>query len=165
MKTHWKILVRIVGVASILLAVGGILYNIMYFTALFGEPITNEQPYFHVAYYTMVSICLAFYATLIWLGYSFIKLNLKYWYIYPLVFILEFIYFYGVGMLWQLENQSIASSVAAATGVANGGLVLQFFTGIFVWGPLLLFFAWLSIRNNGANKTPQPTQKNSAAEL
>ena len=152
MKTYWKVIVRIVGVASIFIAVGGIAYNVVYFTALIGASEVNEHPYFHAAYYTMVAICFLFYVTIIWFGISFIKLKLKYWYIYALLFVVEYLYFSSIGYFWAIENEAISSSIAAATGVANGGLVLQFFSGIFIWGPILIFLAWLSNRNNRANK-------------
>lgn len=51
----------------------------------------------------------------------------------------EIVYFFSLGMLWLAP--SMGMSVAAATGVANGGLMAQFLILFPLWAPLLAFWA------------------------
>jgi hypothetical protein len=55
------------------------------------------------------------------------------------VLLFEVIYFLSVSLLWTRLTSGM--SVAAATGVANGGLMVQFVILFPLWGPLVLWWA------------------------
>ena len=118
---------RGIGIVSILLAALGLLYNGVYFFADFGS-ITKDLPYFHQAFYALSAISILCYAFLIASGIQFIRLKTRA--VWPFV-VFEVIFFFAVGLLWLLP--SIGPSIAAATGVAIGGMMFQ---------GLLLFPIW-----------------------
>lgn len=132
---------RIVAFTSILMAVLGVCYTLSYFIALYSEPFDTEAPYFREAYYTMVAICLSFYALLFFLGFQFWRLKTEYRFWFLGTVVAEIAYFFALGHLWRLDDERIALSIAAATGVANGGLVAQGVTLFPIWAALIVFWA------------------------
>lgn len=89
----------------------------------------------------MLSICLAFYALLAFFGVQFwqLKTRLRFWFLGLLI--AEVAYVFSLGFLWRLDQEQIAMSIAAATGVANGGLVAQGITLFPIWGAIIVFWA------------------------
>ena len=53
-----------------------------------------------------------------------------------LVLLFEVCYFFAVGFFWM--EPTIGQSIAAATGVANGGMMAQFLILFPIWAPILL---------------------------
>ena len=139
---NWPIItIRIVGVVCILLAISGYWYTYSTFVALKDQPLDPESPYFKNAYFIMASVCLVFYTLLLILGSQFLLLILKYKYIFIGLLIVEILYFLSIGLIWRIDNQQIISSIASATGVANGGLMFQVITGFILWAPILLLWS------------------------
>ena len=133
-----SISIRAVGVACILLAIAGYWYTYSYYMAMKLEPFDIETPYFKESYLIMVGICLLFYTALAFFGSQFVMLIIKYKNVFFLLLVVEVTYFMSIGFLWRLENQELAKSIGAATGVANGGLMYQVLTGFIIWAPILL---------------------------
>lgn len=99
----------------------------------------QDTPYFYPAFYIMSAICMGCYALLTIFGVQFIRGRAFHvgWFTTLLLF--EIVYFFSLGMLWLAP--SIGMSIAAATGVANGGLMAQFLIFFPLWAPLLAFWA------------------------
>lgn len=89
----------------------------------------------------MLSICLAFYGLLAFFGVQFwqLKTRLRYWFLGLLIS--EIAYFVSIGFLWRLDDEEIAMSIAAATGIANGGLMAQGMTLFPIWATIIVFWA------------------------
>jgi hypothetical protein len=144
-----KVALRIVGTTGLVLSAYGVYYTLSYLTVLHSEPPGAETPYFREAYYPMFSICLAFYALLAFFGAQFLQLKtrLRFWFLGLLI--LELGYFFSVGFLWRLNDEKIALSIAAATGVANGGLVAQGITLFPIWAAIIVFWAHSNSSSSG----------------
>ena len=128
---------RLVGVALVIFAGLGLWYN---GTTMFTDfPADPSTPYFRHAFYAMSAICVACYFTLLFVGLQFIRLKSSLVRLFIGVVIFEVVYTFGVGLFWT--GSGLGLSIAAATGVANGGLMLQFLTLFPIWGPLLARWA------------------------
>lgn len=142
---------RILASACYLMAALGIFYTlgVGYFVALGPAHVDADTPHFQQAYFTMVSICLAFYVLLIYFGVQFWRLRTetRFWFLGFLI--AELAYFLVVGALWRLEDERVALSIAAATGLANGGLVVQGTSLFPVWATAVVFWAHSSKRVTG----------------
>jgi hypothetical protein len=132
-------LLRCIGIASILLAAFGLLYNAMFILPEFFLGFEKQaNPYFYPAFYTMSAICVACYVLLLTLGIQFVRLNVSNLGLFVFLFLFEIIYIKVVFILWS--QPTIGMSVAEATGVANGGLVPQGWTLFPIWAvPTLLW--------------------------
>jgi hypothetical protein len=124
-------------------------YTLSYLAVLYSEPAGTETPYFHEAYYSMLSVCLIFYGLLLFFGIQFLRLNtrLRFWFLGLLV--LEIASVFSLGLLWRLDNEEIARSIAAATGVATGGLVAQGLTLFPLWAAIIVFWAHSNSSSSG----------------
>ncbi len=127
-----NVFLRSIGIASIFLAALGFLYNAMFilpeFFLGFDEP---AGLYFYSAFYIMSAICIACYALLLTLGIQFVRLNTSNLGLFVFLFLFEIIYIKVVFILWN--QPTFGMSVAEATGVANGGLMLQRWTLFPLW--------------------------------
>ncbi len=134
------ILIRFVGMACVLMAGGGFFYNYKSYFSSRSEPFDPNIPYFKISYYSMLAVCLAFYTALLVFGVQFLFLITKYKDIFIVLLATEVLYFIIIRMLWRIKNDSIARSISAATGIANGGLLLQLISGFLLWAPILVIW-------------------------
>jgi|APTNR8051073442_1049403.scaffolds.fasta_scaffold01614_9 hypothetical protein len=139
-----KIIFRVIGAIAILCAALGLYYSASSLATSFSGAFTafesrHDTPYFYPAFYIMSAICIGCYALLIIFGVQFIRGRAFHvgWFTSLLTF--EIVYFFSLAMLWLAP--SIGMSVAAATGVANGGLMAQFLILFPLWAPPLAFWA------------------------
>jgi len=150
-----NVLLRSIGVASILLAALGLLYNAMFTLPEFflgtDEPV---GPYFYPAFYTMSAICVACYVLLLTLGIQFFRLNTSNLGLFVFLFLFEIIYMKIVFILWN--QPIIGMSVAEATGVANGGLMLQRWILFPLWAVPAVLWARHKLTNHGRDGCCQP---------
>ncbi|MHC4443355.1 MAG: hypothetical protein ACYTF1_17225 [Planctomycetota bacterium] len=128
---------RFIGVALIIFVGLGLWYNGTVMLTKF--PADPSTPYFSHAFYIMLAICIACYLTLLFIGLQFIRLKSSLLRLFIGVMIFEVVYFFAVGFLWL--SPGLGSSVATASGVANGGLMFQFLTLFPLWGPFLASWA------------------------
>lgn len=135
---------RFVGGALVVFAGLGFWYNGSSLFASF--PPDPSTPYFSHAFYTMSAICLACYLTLLVIGVQFIRLNSSLLRLFIGVMVFEVVYFFILASFWMTPG--IGMSVAAATGVANGGLMFQFITLFPLWGSLLARWAKIVIETS-----------------
>jgi hypothetical protein len=105
------------------------------------QPFDSEIPHFKEVYLVMIAVCLLFYTALAAFGAQFLMMVIKYKNLFYVLLVAEVLYFISLGFLWRLENQALAKSIGAATGVANGGLVFQAVTGFIIWAPLVMQWA------------------------
>ena len=148
-----KISVKVVGIVAVLVAILGLIYNGMtLFSAQSGafSDLIKQQNLsrFYQAFYAMSVICIACYLLIIACGIALIQSRLNWSIILSGVLIFEVIYLLSIGLLWSRLDSSM--SVAAATGVANGGLMFQVFILFPIWAPLILKWAKKKI----AQETP-----------
>jgi hypothetical protein len=139
----------VVGSTSILMALVGLWYNSSSLLA-HSQDLTEEldTPYFNLAYFTMSAVCIVCYIALFACGVQFIRLRTGHLLFFAALLGFEVVYFFSIGFLWLVPG--IGMSVAAATGVANGGLSLQALTLFPLWAPLLA--AWAARRMSNANE-------------
>lgn len=151
MKRNIKASLIILGVASIICAALGILYNMSTLWAnLSGafQKLTKKENllYFNQSFYAMSAICVTFYLLLLFCGIYFLKLQIKFVSLFITILICEVIYFFSLGFIgWNLKG--ISHSIAAASGIANGGLMAQFVILFPLWGTILALWARNSIQN------------------
>lgn len=146
-----KNILRLIGAIAIICAAFGLYYNgssiVVSFSGAFTEGESrHDTPYFYPAFYIMSAICILCYSLLIVFGVQFIRgraFRVE-WFITLVLF--EIVYFFSIGMLWLVPG--IGMSVAAATGVANGGLMVQFLILFPLWAPLLAFWAQRRLRDS-----------------
>lgn len=135
-----RIAMIVVGTVSIVAAVMGLWCN---FTTLFTDfsGIVKEQniPYFYPAFYTMSYICIVCYACLLICGVQFLRLRTNLFKLFVGIIIFEVLYFFSVFALCMILQ--IGTSVAAAVGVAFGGMSLQKLTLFPLWAPFLAGWA------------------------
>jgi len=134
----------IVGIFSILMASLGLMYNLDSITADFSTVITelqaeNDMQYFYTAFYTMTSICVFIYILLFISGIQLIRGYTLFSYVLLGIVIFEVVYYFILGQLWL--HPDYGTSIAAATGVANGGLMIQVFTLFPLWAPILAIWS------------------------
>jgi hypothetical protein len=133
-----------VGVVSAVLALAGFWYNFTSISADFSHMLPQiDAPYFYQAFYTMSAICLACYCLLLYIGVQLIRSKTNMVTLLTLLLLAEVLYFFAVGSLWMMPEYGM--SIAAATGVANGGLMFQAFTLFPLWAPAVAFFASRSL--------------------
>jgi len=139
-----RIVLRFIGIASVLAAVMGLLYNS---ASLFGVAtgaidqvaIDFDAPYLHAAFYVMSSICVLFYLLLLVCGVQFVRLRTGLWWLFTAVLVLEVIFHFAVNWAWS--HRTLGGSIAAATGISSGGLMFQFWTLFPLWAPVTVWFA------------------------
>jgi hypothetical protein len=134
----------VLAIITITCAVLGIAYNAGSLTHLIGRDgereLTRLTP-FALAFWGMTGICLACYGALIFGGLQLLRGRSQALFLLAGVWLFEILYFVIVAASWLLPE--VGLSIAAATGVANGGLMLQFVILLPLWGPLLaLWLGW-----------------------
>lgn len=125
-----KISVIAVGCVGILSALAGFYYNALTlsvaldggFSRVAGD---GETPYFYPAFYLMSAICVVCFLALLVVSIDLCRARLRWSRFFTRVVIFELIYFFSLGSLWAIAGlvPQIGLSIAAATGVACGGLI------------------------------------------
>ena len=129
---------------TILCCLIGLYYNISGLKAVIskghGQPEEIEAaPFIWPAFYTMSAICIAFYLCLIGFSIDLIGGSSRAVVPFAIVMFLEAVYLVGVGALWK--HPTIGYSFACASGIANGGLMVQFIIALPLWAPFILWMA------------------------
>ena len=150
---------RITGIACIVLAALGILYNAASIWGYLGAGLDKRDPDFRLAYWAMSSFCMACYVTLICIGIQLYRLRTRWCYGLTALMAAEFAYNIFIHALWQ---SPLGPSVAAATGIANGGMSIQLFAFLFpIWGPVVSIRAHRTIISVNGSRASQtgPTRR------
>ena len=143
-----RFVLRIVGVAVVACSAFGLLYNAFtLFRAASGSleaPILESAPYRYQAFYLLSLLCVASYIALLISGIQFIRLSFSFFWLFAVALAVEVGLFWLTGRLWL--HPKYGMSIAAATGIAEGGLFPQLYTYLPLWAPILVLLAWLSLR-------------------
>jgi glucan phosphoethanolaminetransferase (alkaline phosphatase superfamily) len=139
-----------VGVVGGLAAVLGLLYNFTSLTAVLngGPSDLVEQhglTYFYPAFYVMSCICIACYILLLLCVADLLRVRFRRLWLFTGVLVFEVVYFFSVGMSWLIP--SVGMSIGAATGVANGGLTVQFLILFPLWAPIVVWWARMKLEH------------------
>jgi hypothetical protein len=143
-----RIALRTVGVVVLACAAFGLLYNgVSFYAVTTGalETVQNEKPmpYLYQAFYVLSAVCVACYIALAVCGVQFLRLSTSLIWLFVGVLAVEIIMWFATGRLWLHPNYGL--SVAAATGISQGGLVPQFFILLPLWAPVLVWLARRSL--------------------
>ena len=95
-----------------------------------------DVPHFYPAFTIMSTISVICYGVLLVVGIDLLRSRLRWTRLIALVFLFEALYLIATGALWL--EPTYGKSIAAATGVANGGLMAQFLILLPFWGPIVL---------------------------
>jgi hypothetical protein len=150
-----RVLVRTVGWLAIALGIVGLWYNLSGLPRfLRGVEFDPEAPYFLHAYLVMSLTCVACYVLLIRFGIQFVRHDLRHTEAFRQLMVFEVLYFLSIGLLWLLPDK-IGMSIAAATGVANGGLMFQAFLLFPFWSPAAISKARKDVEKHSSNNTSE----------
>jgi hypothetical protein len=103
-----------------------------------------DQGDFYRAFWAMSAVCVICYIVLLICSVNLVLLRLGWSRPFIAVVLFEVVYFTGVAALSL--HPVIGRSVAAATGVANGGLTVQLMILFPFWAPLILLWAQWRLR-------------------
>jgi glucan phosphoethanolaminetransferase (alkaline phosphatase superfamily) len=146
-----KIFLIVLGVVSVISAAFGLFYNMTTLWANHSgafEELTRKENliYFHQAFYAMSAFCIISYLLLFFFGIAFLKSKTRYVSFFVALLVSEVIYFFLIGSVgWGLKRAG--HSIAAASGVANGGLMAQFIILFPIWGSIIALWAKKTIQN------------------
>jgi len=137
-----------IGIVTMLCALFGLFYNAQGIAvSLSGgfEGLVREHKmtHFYAAFYAMSAICVVCYLILFWGGYQLARRRFSVSWLLISAWLFEIVYFLVIGLTWRIPD--VGGSIAGATGVANGGLMAQFFILLPFWGPLAIF--WVKRRH------------------
>ena len=146
-----NLMIRVTGAGALLCAAFGFLYNASSLTIAVGggfDRLVDEEHLsgFYPAFYWMSAICVTFYAGLTWCGVQFLRLRPRAVWPFGLLMLTEAVYFFALG---PFAANSKNSGVAGASGVASGGLMMQVFCLLPLWGPPFVIWARSRIERNG----------------
>lgn len=117
--------------------------------------ITQQLMYFYPALYSMLSVTIVCCLVLAWCGLGQVRLRLTHLKLFIWLFVFEILYFTFIGgFLWLMPN--IGTSVGAATGVANQGLIPPFFILLPLWAPFALAWARKQLTRTTTRHLVQP---------
>jgi hypothetical protein len=136
-----------IGVVTMLCAVVGLLYNAQSlvvglrggFDDIAREPVMRH---FHVVFYLMSGVCIACFLVLLWGGYHLARRRLSVAGVLAVAWLFEIGYLTAIRYISRLSD--IGAGIAGAAGVANGGMMAQFFILLPFWGPLAML--WVARR-------------------
>ena len=142
----------------------GLLYNLSSFAvslnnAFDESPELQAIPYFFISFYIMSSICVVCYLAIIAGSIGLCRGSAACARLLAYLLIFEVVYFFSIASFWMVP--SIDTSVGAATGVANGGLMIQFFLLMPIWIPIAfwlfgLYHDGISIDTTNNSPSTQP---------
>lgn len=138
------IVLRIVGASGVLLALIGFWYNVNTFSTDYAPLLAEladegDVSHFNTAFLIMSGVCVVFFSILLMTGVQLLRLKTNWAFVLLAIMVLEVIYFFSIGAVWV--HFPYGYSVAAATGVSNGGLAFQAITGFVFWGPVAAIWA------------------------
>jgi len=144
---------RILGTVAMLMAGFGLYYNVqtasVAITGGFEKTLSEvSTQYFYPVFTVMSAVCVLCYILLCWAGFKLVlgrEFSLR---IFTGLMIFEVLFFLCLGPLWLVPV--IGSSIGASTGVAAGGLMVQFLILFPLWAPVLLW--WIERRPKNTNQ-------------
>lgn len=143
------ITLKIVGIVSLLVAVGGIWYNAQYLSGDYSgvlkkltedpDNIGRDYSKFYPVFYTMSGICISFYILLAITGLQLIRVKSQWAYVLVAIVLAEVLYFFLITTFSYIPKYG--DSVPAALGVSSGGLMFQILVLFPIWAPVAALWA------------------------
>jgi hypothetical protein len=132
-----------IGIVAIVLGGLGMWYNVNTLFADYSDLVNQETPYFYHSFYLMSGVCFLCYVGLIACGIQFVRGAVGVVGLFIGILVFESMYLIALGLVWAALTSylSLGLSVGAATGVANGGLMFQFFILFPLWGSVAAYWA------------------------
>jgi hypothetical protein len=131
------------GIAALLVVSAslGLLYNASSLFAVFAgafddSPEIAGLPHFYTSFYIMSVICIGCYLAIIAASVGLCLGSATCARLIAMLLLLEVLYFLAIGAMWTLPNAG--RGIGAATGIANGGLMVQFLLLLPIWIPIVL---------------------------
>ena len=147
-----SVTLRAVGATSILLALTGFAYNAKSFAGVLRTDISEPAaPYLTAAFLTLSGVCVVCYLALLVLGIDFLRLQTRGRHLFAVLMAFEVLFPVLIRLVCELGSETVAMSVAGATGISIGGLVPQFLLGFPLWAPVAIALA-----HRSANRVPWP---------
>ena len=139
-------------IAALLIVAGvfGLLYNASSLFVAFSGAFDQlpDIPHFYTAFYVMSAICIVCYVAIIAASVGLCLGSATCARLLAMLLLFEVLYFFAIGAMWTLPTAG--PGIGAATGIANGGLMVQFILLMPIWIPIV--FAFL-----GLYRDAQPT--------
>lgn len=136
------VMLRIVGIACILLALQAILYTINSAVVVTtGGAFTAQTPYAVHFFTAFVFVVIVMQIFVLFCGSQLLKLRTNVRGMLLGISVAVVLVFFGVGLLWAMTSQQVARSAAAATGIGLGGLSLYLVTLFPIWAPAITYWA------------------------
>jgi hypothetical protein len=95
----------------------------------------------YTAFYLMSAICIVCYLSIIAASVGLCLGSATCARLLAMVLLFEVLYFFAIGALWTLPTAG--RGIGAATGIANGGLMVQFLLLMPIWIPIVFAFLGL----------------------
>jgi hypothetical protein len=140
-----KLLVRIVGVLSLLFAAFSVLVCALMAIGILISPPKDLQPYFYSAYAVIAGGTFLLSLLLGFAGWSLARLRTARWWLLAFVCITFYFFMHQIGALWL--HPKFGMSIAAATGVGLGGLMPIEASYFYAWGPAIAGLCHALLRN------------------
>ncbi len=142
---------QVMGVFSLLLAVEGILYAVVY--SLFGLWKSVSGSTYYVPIHVMSGICVVCCVLLFLCGVHFVRLRTRMLPVFVSVLLFEILYFVALGLFHSavvsVSGHESFSQPTDAILSANGGLAFQGITLFPVWAPIVAVWAVRRLRREG----------------
>jgi hypothetical protein len=113
--------------------------------ALETVPYEQPLPYLYQAFYAFSAACVACYVALVICGVQFLRLSTSLIWLFVAALAVEVAVYLLTAQLWA--HPAYGPSVAAATGISQGGLVPQYLVLLPVWAPALVWMARRSLKS------------------
>jgi len=144
MKKTAKIILRVIGVISVIAALFGLWYNSVTLSSAFTGAFKNndssgDMPYFHLAFYLMSTVCIICFIFLFIFGIQFIRGRSENMTRFVGLLIFEVAFFIAISVSWGLPE--VGLSIAGASGVSTGGMMAQYIILFPLWAPPLALWA------------------------
>jgi len=149
-------LLKIVGVLSVVMAALGLFFNGSTLWMVFTDrPYDPETPYFMAAFLTMSGFCISFCVILLLVGIHFVRGRMEPKPVRVLTGLMRFEIAYfvvvvllNISCLWFMNTPELGTSIAGAFGLANGGMMFQGGLLFPIWAPSAIKWAKRKLENS-----------------
>jgi hypothetical protein len=151
MKLSPSLILKVVGVLSIVGALFGLWYSVTSYQRVTSPDFVfaSDYPYFYPAFFVMIGISSLILLSMLWSGIQLFYQKVSVLQLFIGTCVLTLLVPFVAGSLWL--NPIYGKSIAAASGVSTGGLSVFLIILFPIWAPLLI--AW-SFRRRAKDISP-----------
>jgi len=142
MKLSPSVILKVVGILSVVGALFGLWYSFTSYQRVTSPTFTfaTDYPYFYPAFFVMIGFSTLLLLSMLWSGIQLYFQKQSVLQLFIATCVLTILFLVIVGSLWL--NPIIGRSVAAATGVAGGGLSPFQIVLFPIWAPFLILWSF-----------------------